>query len=446
MRRPAPAAASALRRRLPGLAWLPIAAVALLAPVGCGRLATGPAPKQVIYWTGWSAEEFNTQQRLVDEFNREHPGIQVQMLSQFGNSGYQKVRIAFAGGATPDVMSTIWADELAGYAMRGVLEPLDGYLKRSGRNLERDFTPGVARMLRVRGKVYGLCATTNTSFIAYNKSIFREAGLDPYHPPTTIAELDAAARACTVYDRRGSFVRYGFRPGGLALWAYVFGGQWVDPATGHITADHPGNLAALRWLASYAKRYDLKKMQVFQSTFGSDQTANGPFFVGKVAMWSTGEWAEQFVRRYAPDLEWGWFPLPAPPGGRTACSSAGGSVFVIPAACKDKEAAWTFLDWFTRPKPVARFCSGIGNVPPVVEAGADPVFQQSALFRFAVNLSRSSNTFGPPGTPIWPTYAREIGRVEEKVMLGGGDPVALLADLQRRMTREQLDAMQDLSG
>ncbi len=420
-----------------------LVAIALILP-GCAR-TPHPGPTEIVYWTGWSGHEYDIQRRLVEEFNRTHPDLRVRILSQFGNSGYQKVRIAFAGGATPDVMSTVWADELAGYARRGVLTPLDDYLKRAGRDLEREFTPGVARMLRVQGRVYGLAATTNTCFIAYNRAIFREAGLDPNKPPRTIEDLDRAALACTRYDAQGNFLRYGFRPGGLGTWAYVFGGRWYDPDTNRITANDPRNVAALRWMASYSQRYDIRKMEAFQTTFGSTETANGPFFVGKTAMWFTGEWAEQYIRRYAPNLDWGWFPLPYPPGGRPNTTASGGSVFVIPEACRNKDAAFTFLNWLTSAGPVERFCLEIGNVPPLIEAGNRPSFQRDPLRRFAVGLAQGVNSFGPPPIPIWPTYAREIGRAEEAATLGGKDPQELLDSLQRRMEKELKRAERELA-
>ncbi len=437
---------SYLRRRLWKKSALLLAVGALpLLLFGCTRTAARSEPLEIVYWTGWSGHELEEQQKLIAEFNRTHPQIHVRMLTQFNNTGsYQKVRIAFAGGATPDVMSTVWADELPSYALRGVLTPLDGYLQRSGRDLDREYTPGTARMLRIQGHVYGLAATTNTNFIAYNRQIFREAGLDPDHPPRTIAELDAAARACTRLDANGNFIRYGFRPSDLRMWAYVFGGGWYDPQTQRITANDPHNVAALHWMASYGKQYDLRKMQAFQASFGSDQTANGPFFVGKVAMWSTGEWAMEFIKRYAPNMDWGWFALPAPPDGRTQVTLAGGSVFVIPAACKHKEAAWEFLNWFTSPHAVQTFCWGIKNVPPLIVAGKAAVFQQNPLFKFATAITQGQNAFGPPPIPIWPTYTREIQRVEEAAMLSGEDPQRLLDGLQAQMQREMDQAMEDL--
>jgi multiple sugar transport system substrate-binding protein len=424
-----------MRVVLPVSGVLRLAAILILAggATGCSLPARSGGPVEVRYWTGWTGKELDAQKRLVEEFNQTHPGLRVRVLSVAGS--YQKVRIAFAGAATPDVCSAVWADELAGYAMRGVLTPLDPYLARSGRSLE-EYVPGVARMLRYRGQTFGLAVTTNTNFLVYNKRIFREAGLDPERPPRTIAELDAAAAACTQYAPGGSFVRYGFRPTGLPVWAYVFGGRWYDPETGEVTANDPRNVAALRWMASYGDRYDVTRMQNFEAGFGNYNTANGPFFVGKIAMWQAGEWARRHINRHAPDMEWGWFPLPATPGGRPWTSGAGGSVFVIPAATKHPEAAWEFLDYLTRPYAVGEFCTTISNLPPLRDVGQEARFQQDPVFRFGFRLASGENVFGPPQMPVWPRYLQEIRRAEDYAIFGRRDPQQLLDEVDARMERD----------
>jgi ABC-type glycerol-3-phosphate transport system substrate-binding protein len=417
-----------------------LAGLSMLFLPGCGGSAEGRGPVEVRYWTGWTGPALATQKELAAAFERSHPGIRVRVLSVAGS--YQKVRISFAGGTTPDLCSAIWADELAGYAMRGVLRPLDGYLARSGR-AGSEWVPGVWRMLQYRGRPYALAVTTNTNFIVYNKRIFREAGLDSERPPRTLAELDQAAAACTQYAPDGSFRRYGYRPLGLGLWGYVFGGQWYDPSTGAVTANHPANVAALRWMASYGKRYDLSRMQSFEGSFGRDTSANGPFFVGKVAMWQTGEWALAHLRRYAPTMEWGWFPLPPPPGGRTMTTGAGGSVFAIPVAAQHPEEAWEFLNFLTRPDPVQTFCEAIHNLPPLREVGERPAFQREPLFRFALDLAAGPNVFGPPQMPVWPRYQQEIRRAEDYGVFGRQDPQQLLDGVDERVEAELQRALRE---
>ena len=395
------------------------------------RAPEGKIP--ITYWTGWTGHELEVQKRLVARFNREHPHIRVKIVSVAGS--YQKVRIAFAGGSTPDVCSAIWADELAGYAIRGVLTPLDDFMEEAGRSPD-EFMPGIARMLHFRGKLYGLAATANSVFIAYNKGIFRESGLDPEHPPLTLDELDIAAEKTTKYGANGNFIRYGFRPTALVWWAYVFGGKWYDERTGRITANDPKNVEALRWMVSYARKYDINRMEAFEQTFGSIQTVSGPFFVGKTAMWATGEWAEEHIKRYAPNLEWGYFAAPPPPGGRRNTCTVGGSVFVIPAACRHKKEAFEFLSWMCGPEAVKEFCLRIGNIPPLKAVAAEPEFQRHPLYKFAITLAGGENAFGPPPVPIWPMYSAEITRAEDYAMHGKEDPKKLLDQVTAKMQRE----------
>lgn len=395
---------SALRRSALKMLGAAALAALVLAAGGCtARRASGPV--EIRYWTGWTGEELASQRALVAEFNRTHPGIHVKLLCVAGS--YQKIPIAIAGGDTPDVCSAVWTDDLYGYAARGALEPLDSYMKAAGRS-ENELMPGVRKMLHYKGHLFGLAATTNSTLIIYNKDIFRQCGLDPEKYPRTLAELEYAAAKTSQYDNRGAFVRYGFRPGGLLGWGYVFGGRWYDEKTGRVTANDPHNVEALRWMQRWFRKYDIRKMETFEAGQGSAQTANGGFYTGKCAMWEAGEWAEDNIRRYAAKMNWGYFPLPYPPGGREGCVTLAGSVFVMPSACRHKKEAFEFLSWICGPYASARFCTDIHNISPLVEAAKLPVFQNRPITRDAVRLAGGRNAFGPATIPIWPMYQREI--------------------------------------
>jgi multiple sugar transport system substrate-binding protein len=425
-----------LRRIIPVLLFL------MCFLTACGHKPSGKT--ELIYWTGWTGHELEIQKGLVDEFNATHPNIHVKILSLASNSAgaYQKVRIAIAGGDTPDVCSAIWADELASYAMRGALTPLDDFYNKSGRKSD-EFMPGVWKMLHYNGHLWGLATTTSATFFAYNKDIFQQAGYSSDWHPKTISDLDKIAWACTTRKPNGSYKRYGYRPGSLLTWGYIFGGKWYDPKTKKITANDPHNVKALEWMASYSKKYDITRMEAFEQSFGNTSSVNGPFFVGKIAMWGTGEWCNEHIKRYAPGLNWGYFPLPAPPNGRYGTTTVGGSVFVIPSACKHKKEAWEFLNWICGPEASKKFCLEISNISPIRQASYSPEFQQDPLFRFAVKLVDSNNSFGPPQCPIWQTYLAEIIRAEDYVIHGKRKPKEMLDDVTVRMQRELDEALQE---
>lgn len=78
------------------------------------------------------------------------------------------------------------------------------------------------------GKKYGLPLIIDLSVWMYNKQLFKDAGLDPEDPPTTLAEFAAAARAVQALNREGVYGTYfGGNCGGCNVftwWPIV----WAD--------------------------------------------------------------------------------------------------------------------------------------------------------------------------------------------------------------------------
>jgi len=388
-----------------------------------------------VYWTGWTGKEMGVLQKIIDRFNASQDRIHCRMVTLAGV--YQKVRIAFAGGDVPDLLSTIWAEELASYAIRGVLEPLDPYMETSGRDFSKEYMPGLWRMFHFEEKVYALAMTTNGTLYFYNKDIFEEVGWGKNRTPKTIQEFEEINRLCVKYNEEGNLVRYGAVPESLELWAYIFGGSWYDPKTRTVTANRPENVKALRWMQKQAQKYDTFKLQRFRQSFGGWITSvNCPFYIGKTAIYPAGEYMTHHLKRYAPDLNYGWFPYPHPPGGRKNCCLVGGSVFAIPAASKHKEEAWELLNFLSQPESIKEFCLGIHNLPPLTKVARDPAFTRDPVYRDLAEIMSGENVFGPPQMPVWLGYVTNIRRAEDYVLFGGKDPKKALDDVQKNTERE----------
>jgi multiple sugar transport system substrate-binding protein len=383
------------------------------------------------------------QKKIIDRFNSSQSRIEVHVTSVAAS--YEKVKMSFATGDPPDVCSAIWADELAGYAMRGTLTPLDDYLKQSHRSAE-EYMPGIWDMFQYGGHTWALNVTTNSSFLLYNKKVFMESGVDPNKPVQTITDLDAVNSKLAKFDKNGNVFCFGYRPTGLEFWAYVFGGKWYDPKTKQVTANDPHNIEALKWMATYGKKYDLRKVDAFKAVFSSsvyhdDYAGLYGMFIGKVGILQTGEYALEHIQRYAdPHFEYGYFSAPYPPGGRENTVTVGGSVFVIPNDCKHKQEAWEFLNYMTQPAQVKEFCFGIKNLPPLKALAQDPDFTSIPIYRFALGLVSGKNVFGPPQMPIWSYYQSEMGRAEEKAVLGQEDPKKVLDQVTVQIQRELVNS------
>jgi multiple sugar transport system substrate-binding protein len=411
-----------------------------LAFLGCSSSKPERSSKvRIRYWTGWPGEEFNTQKKLIKEFEAAHPNIAVEPLCVFND--YLKVRIAFASGDPPNVCSAVWPEEFPSYAMRGLLTPLEDYYKNSGRR-DDEFFPGIWKSLHYSGHLFGLVATLNTTMMALNAEVYRELGLDPEKPPETLEEFDRINELCIKYDDKGNIVRYGYRPAELPFWAYVFGGGWYDEKTQKITANRTENVAALEWMVSFARRHNIEKLMSFESALGSNfTTPTGSFYVGKSVFWFTGDWARTLINLYAPKLKYKVFAPPYPKGGRKNCSYVSASVWVIPKASKHKEEAWEFLNWMCSPSASKKFTSQHGNFTPLRAVANEPEYANDEVYRLARRLVEGENSFGVPQLPIWTYYAEEIRRAENYAVYGAKTPTQALDELQSKMEKELKKAL-----
>ncbi|MEI7632772.1 MAG: ABC transporter substrate-binding protein [bacterium] len=422
------------------------AAVAVMLVLACAlvyafsgaRPATAGGRTQITFWVGWAGKELDVIQRFVDEFNRAHPNLYVKTTS-IANS-YQKMKIAFAGNDTPDVCATVWTHELADYALRGALTPLDEYIAHSTRR-PSDYYPAVWETYKVGNHIYALNQTMITFFMMYNKRIFREEGLDPERPPRTLEEFDDMAWRLTKFrggDSKGELKRLGFAYGNAFIWSIAFGTPFWNPETRKIGVDCPQTIRCLKWLKSNTDRYNYQRLRAFQSAFGNASSPNNPFISGKVAMILDGDWYRSIIDEYAPaDFEYGWFPIPAPPEGRTASTYLMSSMFVIPAASRHKDAAWLLIEWMTSAYVSCNVHVGKspGGLPSLRAAAAEPEYREP-YWQFVSAMLSSPNAMPPPKFPLFERFISDYSRMEDYVLSNVKKPEEAAAELQRNFQTE----------
>lgn len=313
-------------------------------------------------WHPWGGLPKDQLLRVVAEFNRTHKDLQVQPLftpTDIGSN--QKFFTAVAAKKAPDVIF-VDGTQTASWAEQGALIPLDEYIRRDGVKQSDYFQPCWAQNF-YKNRVWALtyCADPNFALV-WNKKTFREVGLDPEKPPTTIEELDRYNERLTKIVN-GKIVRIGIIPWGqysgansLFTWGWAFKGKFFDPKTNKITANDPNVLKAFEWMVSYAKKYDVTKISAFSSGFGSrDQD---PLYTGQVAMKCLYVAGIEDIKKYAPNLDYGIGYIPAPTGGEKHSSWVGGWCLGIPKGCKHPKAAWEFIKWCCHSKEGT---SAVGN-------------------------------------------------------------------------------------
>ena len=139
--------------------------------VACGRVRDGR--ETIRFWA--MGREGEVVAELIRDFEREHPGIRVEVQQIPWTAAHEKLLTAHVGGATPDVaqLGNTWIPE---FVALGALEPLDAGSPRS-RIVRRTIIPGIWATNVIDGGLYGVPWYVDTRVLFYRSDLLARAGL-----------------------------------------------------------------------------------------------------------------------------------------------------------------------------------------------------------------------------------------------------------------------------
>jgi len=315
-------------------------------------LIVGAEKVQITYWHQWTGQWTPVLADIAKMYNEKSPDVEVKAVC-VPEDFAQRLMTAITIGDVPDVVSLTGSGNLM-LAEKESLIPVDTIMSAEELQAFKDWAmPVVWEVNDYKGHIWGITPYIDVESLYYNKTMFQEAGLDPEKPPLDIVTLDEFAQKLTVYDARGNIDRIGFYPNwGTWLWGTVFGGDLVNE-TGDKVVFHedPKILAALEWITSYSKVFDVNKIAAFESGLGEERGGIlDPFISERKAMEQQGQWVIINIANYAPEgFSYGITPyLPYPPGGRenaVLCRSAYG-VLAIPEGSKHPREGLDFAKFW----------------------------------------------------------------------------------------------------
>jgi multiple sugar transport system substrate-binding protein len=398
----------------------------LLSAGGCFSSDPPDGKIHLCYWDKWDGIEGDAMRRVVAVFNASQGRIVVDYVPVGVID--RKLLAATAGGDPPDVAG-LWAHNVTAFAEQGALTPLDEFMERDG--ISRDYwIPVYRRICTHKDIMWAVPTTPDTTGLHWNKALFRasarelrDKGLDPEQAPRTLAELDAYADVLTRYDQDGNIVQMGFLPQepGWFHWAWGswFGGKLVDEHD-HITATGPRNIEAFDWIQGCSRRYGVERINRFASGFGNFASPQNPFFSGKLAMVIHGVWLHNYIRQYAPGMQWGAAPWPRTPPGPEHFSTAGCDVMVIPRGVtgRRREAAWEFVKFVISQKAMEMLNLANRKATPLTRVSEDFLRKHDHPYlSLFIEMSKYKDVAAPLHLGIWSQYQTEIFAAFERVRL-----------------------------
>lgn len=276
------------RRMLLATAAGAVAATTLLS--ACGEQADtgtdGGATGAITYFTFSAApDHLKDLDAIKAEFEKQNPGITVQVQTAAYDDYFTKLQTAVAGGNPPDTFELNY-ENFVTYTRSGALLPLDKQAKADKEYDPQRVYPKALEAFQFKGELYAMPSTFSTVVLFYNKKLFDAAGVA--YPTADWTWEDERAAAQKLTDRAkgvyGDYQPVTFHEFYKALAQN--GGSFLSEDGRKATFNDAKGLEAAQWL--------LSKPGTVQPTVaeigGKADYDTALFKSGKLAMWHNGIW------------------------------------------------------------------------------------------------------------------------------------------------------------
>ncbi|MFD1177658.1 ABC transporter substrate-binding protein [Paenibacillus puldeungensis] len=361
----------------------------------------------------------SNEQQLADEFNKAHSNIQVK-FEPIPSDGYgTKLTTSLAAGQAPDVF-LIGEGDYFSYVNKGVIEPLDDYLKKDTSFSLDIFQKDLIDNMRINGKQYYLPKDFNPLALWYNKRMFDEAGIAYPTENWTWDDLVATAKKLTKKDG-DKYTQFGFNAGKweYPLYTYLWdhgtdiANEDGTKAEGFINSDK--TVAAIEKYAALSTGPDrVSPTPQDTETMGGDSSM---FMTDKLAMMVTGRWIKSDLDK--SDVKYGSALIPKGADG-TRSSIIASAGWAINAAGKHKQEAYELVKWLSGTEAQKLRSENSKVLPATVkelgevkakEVADKPVIEMMNYAKKPVTM-RSANG---------PVFVEEFTKAMEKILLNKQD-------------------------
>ncbi|MEN1988914.1 ABC transporter substrate-binding protein [Paenibacillus hubeiensis] len=327
-------------------------------------------------------EAKGTFDELINAFNEAHPDIQVTQINPPDAETVLKTRVV--KNDVPDIMAMGATDTYSILAQSGIFADL------TNSPLLETIDPNYIQMLKdVTGmdKVTGIPYATNANGIMYNKTLFKETGLDV---PKTWDELIATAQK--------------IKDAGKIPFYFTYKDDWQTNLPFNALAP---NLVGIDFFlerrenkVTFKEKYqEVAEKQLRLMNYGHGDNfgkgysdGNRAFANGEAYMYIQGTWAISEIRKANPNVDIGFFPFPTGNDpSQIKLVNGIDSLFTISADTPHKEQAEQFIAFLLKPENIGKYIDeqtlfsavkGVKQDDPAVQE-LMPYIEQGRVIDFA---------------------------------------------------------------
>lgn len=357
---------------------------------------------------------------VAADFKKVYPKMKVEPnYATYGNLN-EKISTSIAAGIPYDVMVT-GVGWIQPFASKRIFADLGAY-GVTPELIKEQSTAAMIPTATYDGKLYAYPLVADARAVALRISAFKEAGLDPDKPPTTMAELKAAAEKLTKRDANGTITRSGFdmaSPTGFRQSYTTFLASTGTPlyVNGQPNYNNAKGLETLEWIKSM-----IGNVQVF----GQQNAAQQPLVLtGEAAMGIVGgavDCSDKGIgQKNCDDLKFFRF------NNGKEVEFVGGDLASIGSRSKHKQAAWAFIQALSKPSSIDAIAKLNRKIPAYKDAANSPQAKSNPLSKFVASGLELAVYEG--GSANWLEMRANFDAQLTQAVLGQKDPAKVLANL-----------------
>lgn len=286
-----------------------------------------PETTTVRVWFQMSpTEEAYVRELIYEEFDNLYPNIRIELTNP--PDVLTKITAAIPAGEGPDVFG--WAHDWTGkLAKAEFIVPIDDFVTP---DLESKFQSPAVSACKYEGKTWALPWAAETVTLVYNKGMLSDAG---FEPPEDTDELKTIMQ---YFRDKGDYgIVVPWDPYHVSGFVHAFDGYYFNDSTKKVGLTDPKTIDGVHFLYEEIKPY-MPAEKMWELIWGAFTDELAPLMV-------TGPWMISEMRNAGIDP--GLTPLPTVVGVGDPKPYMGVRLVWMTSNVRDKEAAFTFMEWWT---------------------------------------------------------------------------------------------------
>jgi len=414
---------------------LTLALLAFLSPLAFAQTAgVEPVPQpagstRVTFWFGLTGVNGDVVKKVVNRYNSSQAKYWVDPISQPDyDATINKLNTSLAGGELPHVVQVYDIGTQRMIDTKKIV-PVQELIDREKLDIIKDLEPAVASYYTIAGKLYSMPFNSSAPVLYFDKTAFKEAGLDVQKRVWSYDEVSAAAKTLTRKGADGKVTRHGL---GFTLYSWILeqelatqGALLADPGNGRQTRAQKlvvNSRESENWLNFLKAQIDSGTGESFGIDGGANSAARDAAFVtGEACMTLNSIAGLRGYIKSAKDagkgVEVGVAYIPRPAGARGGVIIGGASLWITNTGTAEQQAgAWDFVKFASTPEIQAFFSANTGYYPTRKAAYAVQDMKDALAlypqFQVAIDELRSTTASAASQGAVFGTFVKARSNIQ----------------------------------